>query len=251
MAMPLMAHAQSTSTAHIGAARLPSLFAPECNAVNYATVTVYDSPDGIRIGKLVLDHPEYVKTTQVPCVFKPEVYLTPEGTHQKLGVHVFELPQQETVLSVFEVSRYNGKLWAKGRTQYSTFWVPVTGARKYMSLEGDLKQGLRLFTEKCDELGRCQPTSAKLQKDVRAAASERPDGCGVSAYDIVDTLTLPTGRKAYRIRMAPSLTLKYGQSLPLEALVPTYDYRGVWTGAFQSDCDLEPAGAQQGAELPE
>ncbi len=216
------------------------MFAPECLAIPYEPVEVFDSPSGLRIGHLVLDHPEYARKSVADCVFRPTARLRPEGTHNQLPVYLQHLGPQEPSLAVFKVEDVNGQLWVQGRTQLGQFWLSVNGGRQFLSLERDLKQGLAALTETCDEVGRCLPTSVSTQRLAEAAGLERQDSCFANAYDIEAITRLPDGRLAYEVHLAPQLSAKYADKLPATARVPTRDYRGRWTGFFDPAGCAEP-----------
>lgn len=216
----------------VGGLRAPSLFAPECMAIPYSAVEVYDSPEGLRIGHLVLDHPEYARKNQGTCSFRPVAHFRPEGRSNLMEVQLIEVGYEEAALAVFKLQPLSTRLWVQGRTQLGQFWVPVEQGRQYLSLERDLKQGLASLSESCDEMGRCTPVNSTLQKLARRAGEERQDSCYGNAYEIEGIVTLPGGRAAYKVRLAESLEPKYEGKLPATALVPTYDFQGKWTGFF-------------------
>lgn len=218
----------------LGGLRAPTLFAPECLAIAYEPVEVFDSPEGLRIGHLVLDHPEYARKTQSSCSFRPVAHFRPEGRANMLPVHLMDVGYEEPALAVFKAQPLSSRLWVQGRTQLGHFWVPVDQGRQYLSLERDLKQGLGSFTETCDELGRCTPVAARVEQLALQAGEERQDTCYGNAYEVEAIVTLPGGRAAYQVRLATTLEPKYEGKLPGTAFVPTYDFRGKWTGFFYS-----------------
>ncbi len=218
----------------LGGLRVPTLFAAECMAIPFEPADVFDAPGGLRIGQLVLDHPEYARKTTSTCSFRPVAYLRAEGRGSLVDIRRMEVGYEEPSLAVFKVSQHMGVFWVQGRTPTGSFWVPVTSGRQYLSLERDLVQGLALLSESCDNEGRCQPLPESTVKLAQKAGEQRQDTCYGNAYDIVTSVTLPDGRRAYEVQLAEALEPKYGKSLPLKALVPTRDYRGRWTGFFYS-----------------
>ncbi len=220
--------------AELGGLRLPTHFAPECMAIPYEPLPVYDAPGGLRIGLLVLDHPEYARRTTRVCSFRPQPFFEVENNKRRVPVSVLEVGYEEAALSVYEVRTHQGVLWARGRTEQSNFWLPVSNGAQYVSYERDLAQGLERFTEQCQPDTGCRPVSRELEALVRQAGEERRDGCYGNAYDIEAVVDLPGGRRGYRVRLAESLVPKYQGRLPEETVVPTYDYRGRWTGFFFS-----------------
>lgn len=226
--------AQPRQPAELGGLRMPTHFAPECMAIRYSPVAVYESPGGLRIGKLVLDHPEYALKTLKSCSFRPKAQLEPEGSMNLQDVNVIEVGYEEPALAVYETRTHLGVLWVRGRTRMNTFWLPVAAGREYLSYERELVQGLESLSEMCEEPEGCKPVSDLKRKLAERAGAERADSCYGNAYDIEELVQTPSGRWAYRVRLAESLIPKYGGKLPQEAIVPTYDYRGRWTGFFLS-----------------
>lgn len=218
----------------LGGVRLPTLFAAECQAIPYAPVDVFDAPEGLRIGQLVLDHPEYARKTTTACSFRPAARLKPEGLGNLLPVQVGEVGYEEPALVAYQVQTRNNQLWVQGHSNTGAFWLPVQRGAQYVSLEQDLVQGLARFSETCDQWGRCTPVADNVQRLAAHAGEERADSCYGNAYDIEGVVTLPDGRRAYRVRLAETLEPKYADKLPLQALVPTYDYQRRWTGFFYS-----------------
>lgn len=226
----------------LGGLSLPTLYAPACRAVPYAAVTIYQSPGGLRIGKLVLDHPEYARETRASCSFMPRVMLQPEGLNNQLAVESIEVGYETPAMAVYETRRNGDRTWYRGQAENGSFWVPSNGEpypTRYRSYERHLAMGVVLLSERCDELGRCQPTPPALQELAEQAGAERRDSCYGNAYEFSGAVeealvSLPQGRRAYRVRLASELAVKYTGKLPAELLVPTYDYRGRWTGFFFS-----------------
>ena len=203
-----------------GGLRIPGLFAVKCQAIAYEPAQVYDAPHGLRIGQLVLDHPEYALKTRASCNYQPLVYLRPEGRQTLVDVGLTEVSLDEPALSVYETTSHQGELWVQGRTATGAFWLPVAPPRQYLSLEQDLVQGLALFTETCDDMGRCLPATEAMTRLVSAAGLERVESCSQTAYDISELFVLPDGRRAYRVRLAESLLPKFQKKLPSTAVVP-------------------------------
>jgi hypothetical protein len=230
---PLAVFAQSGPI--LGGLQLKGLFAPGCEAIAYEASPVYDAPGGLRVGQLVLDHPEYAARTVPHCSFRPQAQFVPEGQQVALDIALMELGAQEPALAVFETRTYRQVLWLRGKSKAGSFWLPAVSGRRYLSYERDLVQGLARFPELCDNLGRCGPTTQAFQKDVQRAGLERLDTCLGHAYEIEGIERLPDGRNAYRVRLAETLAPKFGSRLPLTSLVPTYE-SNQWTGLF------DPAG---------
>lgn len=233
--------AAATEPQILGGLSLPTLYAPECQAVPYEAITAYQAPGGLRLGKLVLDHPEYARESRSSCSFRPRVHLQPEGLNNLLPVVSIAVGYETPAMAVLETRRIGSVSWYRGQAENSSFWVrdePEPSATLYRSYERHLVFGVALVSERCDEHGRCQPTTQSLQELAAQAGAERQDSCYGNAYDFVDSaeplVTLPQGRKAYKVRLAPALAVKYGGKLPAELLVPTYDYHGQWTGFFFS-----------------
>lgn len=226
----------------LGVARLPTLFAKGCAGIAYEPVSVYDSPGGLRIGKLALDHPEYVLKPSQKCSFSAEVVFSSEGGSRQEGVQAFDLGQAEKGLSVYSTQTYQKVLWVQGNTRFGRFWLPIEKGAQYQSLSQDLNQGLALLTETCDDSGQCTPVPAAVQRLAERAGLERADACRGNAYDVENIVTMPTGRAAYRVFLAETLAPKYQGKLPVTALVPVSDYKGNWTGLYvSSDCANDSA----------
>jgi hypothetical protein len=224
--------AYATTDRGVGGLRIPGLFAPACQAIEYEPASVYDAPGGLRIGALVLDHPEYARESSAACVGSPVVGLQAEGRNSLVEVFQTAVGPDEPGLTVYQTTNFSGVTWVQGRTTTGAFWLPVSRARQYLSLERDLVQGLARFSEICENKNRCQPTSETFMRSVQAAGEERPNARFNNAYNIISRVTLSDGRGAYQVQLDRSLVPKFGKQLPLEALVPAVDYRGEVTGAF-------------------
>ena len=239
-AMAVALPAAALEPEELGGLRIYSLFAEGCAAIAYAPVPTYQTPGGLRAGRLILDHPEYAKESQKACSFRPKALLQLEGSTVTRDVLTLEVGYEEPGLSIFAVQQGQGTAWYQGKSEQSTFWVKASDIRgaQYLSFENDLVFGVTLLTESCDARGRCQPLPAKVQELAVEAGNYNVETCYGNAYVFSDydakVVTLPTGRKAYKVQLAPSLVAKFGKELPLELLVPTYDFRGKWTGFHYS-----------------
>lgn len=221
-----------------GGLRLPTLLASPCAALAYAPVPVYDTPGGLRIGSLVLDEPRFHQKAMAAgtaCSFRAKLQFQPEGRVNKMDVVLLPINPQDSVLAVFANQSYDGKLWVQGRTQFGRFWVSVAEGRQFENLERDLVQGLALFSERCDDLGRCTPVDDTTQRLVLKAGAERKDTCLGHAYEIEGIQKLPDGRAVYVVSLAETLAPKYAGQLPMTAKVPIKDFRGRWTGLFSPE----------------
>lgn len=234
--LALATGASAAEPAVLGGLRLPTLLTGECPAVAFKPVAAYLHADyGEPLGRLVLDRPELAAKDQPSCSARPVVHFQPAGGARGPKVEMVEVGYEELALAVYATRRHAGQLWVKGRTQAgASFWVEAPIGAEYLSYERDLVQDLERFTETCDERGRCTPVLPRLQALAREAGQAREDTCYGNAFDITEVFTLPGGRAAYRVRLAESLVPQYGSTLPREALVPTYDRSGTWTGFFYS-----------------
>ena len=230
------AQVQARTPDEVGLLELPTLLGVPCMRIPYEPVAVYAEPAGLRIGQLVLDHPEWVsKTLKVSpekCTARATLQLQGEGLGALEPAKVLDATATTQALAVYETRSYRNQLWVQGRTRGVRFWLPVTPALEYKDLVVQLVQGVALFSETCDPLGRCQPAPDDIRRQVDKAAQERIGECVPYAYEVEQMVTLPGGRKAYQVRLSEELTPKHGTRLPKEALVPTYDYQGRWTGFF-------------------
>lgn len=73
------------------------------------------------------------------------------------------------------------------------------------------------------------------------AADDRGEACAPYAYDIVKTVLLRTGEKAYYVQLADKLKPKYGVTLPDKAFIRLTDYQGMPTGVESIDCTQQPS----------
>lgn len=220
----------------LGYVELPTLNPAGCELNAYAPVSVYDSPNGVRIGKLVLDHPEYLTGGASPCAFQPVLYFNPEGSNRLLDVYVTTFPGKSDRLTAFSVDIRGSATWVQGKTQYTKFWLSVPTS-KYFSFSDDLAVGVSNLTETCDGLGRCSPTTLSVRQLVLKASDDRGDKCKPFAYDITEVVRLPSGPKAYRIELAAKLLPKYGARLPRYALIRQKDHEGSLTGVPSDSCE--------------
>lgn len=231
--------ASFSAPAPIGLARAPSLLGVGCSAVVYEPVPVFDSPGGVRIGKLVLDEPALVAKERKSCPYQPKLQFLPESQTVGWDVKVEARGTLEQAIAVYKVVDHARSLWLLGQSNVGSFWLPVARGVSYESYEVDLVQGLDLFSEQCEPDGRCTPVHPELQKKILRAGQERQDPCNPQAYDIEGVTVLQGGRKAYRVRLAEPLLARYADSLPVTALVPIKDFRGEWTGYFNpARCSL-------------
>ena len=231
-ALGFVASAAAREPAELGILRVPSLSAKGCAAIPYEPVPVYGEPGGLRIGQLVLDHPEYARKSTETCAFRPQVRLQAEGRGDLQQVAVQALGEGETGIAVYRSTQHSGQTWIAGQTGTRSFWAPVNQGRRYLSLETELVHGLADLPETCDSLGRCQLTPTRVRQLARTAGEERSGTCQPHAYDIKAVVSLPDGRKAYVAHLAQDLRVKYESRLPAEVRVPTYDGRDRWTGFY-------------------
>ncbi len=226
----------------LGGLRMPALYSAGCQAIDYHPVATYQTPGGLRTGKLVLDHPEFAQETQESCSFRPSVRMRPEGFNREMTVASVEVAYEEPALAVFEVRRTASGTWFRGLADDIAFWVRSEDAgdrAQYFSYEKGLVQAVGTLSEACDDEGHCSPLPHDIQLLADEAGAERADSCLANAYDFMtedgpSIEVLPNGRHVYHIRLAASLTVKYGKLLPAELRVPTYDYSGRWTGFYLS-----------------
>jgi hypothetical protein len=234
LACTLTGAVQAREPADLGGLAIPSLSTPGCQAIAYQPVAVYDQPAGHPIGHLVLDHPEWARDGAGECDARPMIELAVQG-QPAAPVVTREVAYEHAVPAIFETRVHQGAAWYQVRSATGQLaWLNATAHPDwaYQSLASDLVQGLAQLPERCTAQGRCEPTPPELQALVQRAGAARP-GCYGNAYDIVGpVITLPGGRQAYRVSLAPELVAAWGKRLPLQALVPTYDRQQQWTGFF-------------------
>lgn len=233
-----VSHVRADELPSEGLLRLATLFSPECMAIPYEPVPVYDEAGGVRIGYLMLDKPELAKETQASCTYRPKVFFQADGQTTRWPVMIGEVSYEEPALAIFKRRELNGEAWYQGSLERTKFWVnsnTAPGAR-YSDYAKDLVQGVIRIAETCDQLGRCQPTTQAFQKLADRAGAERQETCYGNAYEFVGAtptiVTLENGRKAYRVTLATELVGMYGDRLPKTLTVPVVDYSGKWSGFF-------------------
>jgi hypothetical protein len=228
------AWAQDREPADLGGLAIPWLSSPGCQAIPYQAVAAYKQPAGQVIGQVVLDHPEWAMTATDSCDARPQIQLAWTG-QAPAPLLTREIAYEHAVPAVFAHQTQQGSHWYQVRDERGrAAWLaaPTPSPWRYLSLESDLVQGLARLPETCTPQGRCTATPAALQTSVEQAGAARP-GCAGNAYDIVGpVIDLPGGRRAYRVSLAPELRAAWRTRLPAEAVVPTYDHQGHWTGLF-------------------
>lgn len=239
-------HAQSDVPA--GLAFLPSLLAPACAPVPYEPLPVYDFPGGVRSGQLVLDRPEWAQPSprepNEPCLQSPQLQVQLEGQNSLVPAPVLKV-RDEPTLVVQEVQSGPQGIWLKFESNKRRFWLPLARGVMFKSLERDLVQGLGMFNEVCDTLGECRPTSTAQRRLADDAALTRSPNCPLPAYLVEGVATLPTGRRAYQVRLAPELWPQFAHQLPVQALVPVRGFDGQWSGMFNPQPCASPAGLKE------
>jgi hypothetical protein len=216
----------------MGLARLPSLSTPQCEAIPYEPLPVFNTPGGVRIGLLVLDNPDYAKATSKDCLYRPRVFFQPEGLNRVQPVKGWMREDNGWDASVFEDVYSFGSIWLRLQSAHLAIWIRKPSNARYQSLELNLVQGFDTIPELCGTDGVCLPTTKAFGKLVHTAGDERRSSCTGSAYEVVGTLQLPDGRRAYKGVLADELLPKYSGKLPIEVVVPTYDRLDRWTGLF-------------------
>lgn len=91
----------------LGGIEVPSVSAPECEAISYRPVPLFDRPGGRAIGKLVLDHPELARTTQPSCEARPVMQIALPGA-APVALQALEVGYEHSVPVVFAVKRIAG-----------------------------------------------------------------------------------------------------------------------------------------------
>lgn len=247
LAASCMNPAQARDPDLVGLLALRTLYPVSCHLADYQSVPVYDSPGGLRVGQLVLDHPEYAQADPPNCGFQPRVMLQPEGLQTLRPVQSAQLNATQQALVVLAVQHSAGADWYLAKAGFSQVWLSSEDLGKtqsYFDLISALTTGIAKPTETCTPDGQCQPLSEQRLQVVEKAGEDRPDSCYKNAYDL-DTsqgtfLTrLPGGRLVYRAKLALSLVPKYQGKLPDKLLVPVYDDTGKWTG-FHAPYPCQP-----------
>lgn len=230
-----MASAKAGISASIGMLTLPTLLSAPCEAVeNLREIDVYDSPDGLRIGKLTLDRLDWAKTAEPGCSALPQLVFQVEGQDTQNAVLLSEHARELPAMAVYrEESRKSG-VWVEGRHRWGGFWVNATQAGHYYSLYRDLVQGISRLSETCDDHGRCQPAPPEWDKLLRQANAIRQQRGDAGAYEILGIERLDNGRLAYVVKLAAGLRQFEERGLPRFARIPILDYRGHWTGYFSA-----------------
>lgn len=240
------AHADAGGALPAGLAYLPTLLAPACvPLVQYEPLPVYASPGGMRSGELVLDRPDWaqgpLKDPKEPCLQSPKLEVQLNGQSKRVPAPVF-MARDEPTLLVQEVRSGPEGVWLRFGADGNRFWLPQARGALFKSLAKDLVQGLGLFTEICDSRGECRPTSDLVRRAADSAALARSPNCPAPAYLIAAHVTLSTGRAAYHVQLAPELLPQFGDSLPVEAIVPVTDFGGQWTGLYNPSPCSPPQG---------
>jgi hypothetical protein len=217
----------------LGMLQLPTLLAPACEAVPvFNEVPVFESPDGLRIGKLTLDRPDWVEAPEPGCSAQPQLVFQVDGQEAQHPVAISQLSKTLPAMAVYQEEQRNSGMWVQGRHRWGGFWVNANRAGQYLSLHRDMVQGLSRLSETCDNEGRCQPAPANWDKMLQQANAVRQAQGAHGAYEILGIERTGAGRMVYVAKLSSGLRQFVEKGLPIWVRVPVIDYRGRWTGFF-------------------
>lgn len=215
----------------LGGATVSSLMTAECQSINYEPVPVYQNINGKRLGTLKLDKPELARIDQSSCESRPSVFLHLKSKAAPIPADTLEVSYGESALVVVRSQVVDGTRWVRGKAGTQYYWMPVTPAVKYQSLDEDLVQGVEVFEEVCTQPGECMTAPASFRTKVEEAGNLREDTCYNNAYELMDKKRGADGRLYYHLELAGSLQ---GQALklPTHVWVPAWTKTKRWTGFF-------------------
>jgi len=224
--------AQSEPVA-LGGATVSSLMTPECQAIKYEPVPVYQNINGKRLGTLKLDKPKLAATDQSSCEERPSVVLHLKSKVAPIPADVLEVGYGESALAVFKSRVVEGTLWVRGKAGSHRYWMPITPAAKYQSFDEDLVQGVEVFEEVCTQPGECMAAPASFRTKVEEVGKLREDTCYNNAYELLAKQRGTDGRLYYQLELAESLRTQE-LKLPAQVWVPAWTKSKRWTGFFYS-----------------